>query len=223
MKKASAVITLVVILVLPLVIYVILRQGNHQMHTIQHLGPMVQNPDGSPDSVYHRVGPFSFTNQLGNPFTSDSIEGKIVIAGLFFTASPTASPKTARSYVKMQEEFREDPNVRLMLLTINPEKDSVQTLKMFAKEFEAKAGKWDLLTGKKADIEEFARKELYLQLFEGKGGEMGYNFSTNLRIIDQDGELRGSWEYDGTEAYDVDTLITHVRLLEVENARKKHH
>lgn len=221
MKKAGAVLTLVVILVLPLVTYVILRQGDHQMKTIKHLGPMVQNPDGSPDSVYHKVGPFAFTNQVGNSITSDSVEGKVVIAGLFFTAGPTQSPKTARSFVRLQEEFLQDPGVRLMLISVNPEKDTPPALAEFGKAYQAVPGKWDLVTGPKNEVEDFVRKQLYLQLFQGKGGEMGNNYSTNLRIIDQEGELRGSWDYEGIELSAMDTLIEHVRLLEIEHARKR--
>lgn len=221
MKKAGAVLTLVVILVLPLVAYVILRQGDHQMKTISHLGPMIKNPDGSPDSVYHKVGPFSFQNQAGNSITSDSIEGKVVIAGLFFTAGPTLSPKTARSFVRLQEEFSDDPGVRLMMISVNPEKDSVPVLADFGKAYMAIPGKWDLVTGPAKEVEDFVHDQLFLQLFKGKGGEMGYNYSTNLRIIDQEGELRGSWDYEGAEVNAMDTLIAHVRLLEIEHARKR--
>lgn len=221
MKKAGAVISLGIILVLPLLVYLVLRTGSHQLQVITHLGPKIANPDGSPDSVFHRVGPFAFTNQAGNTITSDSTEGKIMIAGLFFTSSPGISPKMARGMIKLQEEFAADPSVRLMLISVDPKRDSVPALVAFANKYEAIPGKWDLLTGEKAEIEAFARKELYLECYEGKGGEMGFHYATDLRVVDHEGELRGSWSYDGTIANDLDTLITHVRLLEIEHARKK--
>jgi len=49
------------------------------------------------DTVYHTVPEWSFTNQDGEVFNSDSLKGKIYIADFFFTTCPSICPAMARS------------------------------------------------------------------------------------------------------------------------------
>lgn len=204
---------------LPLAIWVVLKTGTHRMETIDHLGPMVQNPDGSPDSVYHKVGKFAFTNQLGQTITQDSLKGNIVIAGLFLSDGPSTAPKILRAQRVIQDRAKDDPNVKLLSFSITPEKDSVAVLAKKAEEYGAIEGKWHFLTGKKEQIWEFVRNQLYLKVYEGEGGELGFVYANELRLIDQAGELRGSWNYDATHPTMTDSVIIGMQLLEVEFAQ----
>lgn len=220
MKKFGPILTLFVILVLPLIIWVVLRQGHHQMQELTYLGPMVANPDGSPDSVYHKVGPFSFLNQDSVPVNRDSIEGRIVLASLFQCEGPSVSPKILRACFKMQEEFKEFPDVRILSFSVNP-RDSMALLAKTADTYETMPAKWHMLRGPAEKIHNFVRDNLFLKVYEGEGGELGYVFSDDFRLIDREGHLRGQWRYDATNDNAIDSLITHVKLLEIEYANRK--
>lgn len=221
MPKRSGIILLIII-VLPLVIYVVLRLGKHNFDKLEVLVPKkIANPDGGPDSLYHKVGDFSFPSQTGATVTQDSIKNKIVIADVFFTSCPGICPKLSANMKRLHDYFEADSEVRLLSISVDPEHDSVSVLKDYAARYEANPAKWYFLTGNKKALYEFAHKSFFFKAMEGTGGELGFIHDNTYRVVDKEGRLRGSWHYIGTEATTVDSLINDIKRLKMEYANKK--
>lgn len=208
------------VLGLPLVMIFLLSKGSHVKKTVAISSPMIPNPDGSPDSVYSTVGNFSFLSQTGATVTQDTFLGSIYVADVFYTSSKGVSLAVNNGLKMVQDYFKDYPEVKLLSISLDPERDSVEALAKYAESFQAIDHKWYFLTGNKADLHSFA-----LQGFNFKTGGADEESSRSaqdktLRLIDKEGRLRGDF-YDVTRVGQVDTLIDHIKLLQIEYAQEK--
>ena len=165
----------------------------------------------------HHVADFSFLNQEGETITQAEVEGKVYVAEYFFTTCGTICPKMNDQMRRIQFEFADNENVRLMSFTVDPEVDTVAQMKRYADDHGAKKGQWHFLTGSKEDLYMLARKSFFvLKPAEAENlGDVGSDFihTNNFVLVDQKGRLRGY--YDGTSKKKVDELMLDIeRLLE---------
>ncbi|MDG1330817.1 MAG: SCO family protein [Crocinitomicaceae bacterium] len=165
----------------------------------------------------HRVGDFSFLNQDGETITQAEVEGKVYVAEYFFTTCGTICPKMNKQMRRIQFEFADNDEVRLMSFTVDPEVDTVQQMKRYAEDHGAKTGQWHFLTGAKEDLYALARKSFFvLKPAEAQNlGDVGSDFihTNNFVLVDRVGRIRGY--YDGTSKTEVDELMLDIeRLLE---------
>lgn len=167
----------------------------------------------------HRILDFQLIDQLGQPFTRDSIDGRIVLADFFFTTCPTICPKMTDQMVRVQEAFREEDRLLLLSHSVTPEIDSVEVLAAYAAEKGADARRWRFLTGPRKQIYALARRSYFACMDEGDGGLQDFVHTENFVLVDPQGRLRGF--YDGTNAKEVDRAMGDIRKLlkEVEAQR----
>ena len=57
---------------------------------------------------FHKIAPFTFTNQNGKIVTEQDYNNKIYVADFFFTTCPTICPKMTENMGQLQSEFLED-------------------------------------------------------------------------------------------------------------------
>ena len=165
----------------------------------------------------HRIGDFSFLNQEGETITQAEVEGKVYVAEYFFTTCGTICPKMNAQMRRVQLEFADNDDVRLMSFTVDPEVDTVEEMKDYADAHGAKKGQWHFLTGSKEDLYSLARKSFFvLKPAEAQNlGDVGSDFihTNNFVLVDRKGRIRGY--YDGTSKKKVDELMRDIeRLLE---------
>lgn len=167
--------------------------------TVQHIGRA------------HKIADWSFTNQNGQKISQRDFEGKIYVADFFFCTCTTICPIMTKNFGKVQEAFRDNPDVLLLSHTVMPDIDSVPVLRKYATEKGAIDGKWHLVTGKKEDIYYLARKS-YLAVKTANTSELYDMVHTeNLILVDRERRIRGF--YDGTKDADVDRLISDIQFL----------
>lgn len=169
------------------------------------------NPD--PDSKEtHKIPEFSFTNQYGEPINLDTFQDKVFIANFFFTSCPTTCPPMMEQLTRVQEEFSENPDLRILSHTVDPRNDTVEALRAYGKEYEVQKGFWHLVTGSKKALYSMARNGYDVVSVEGdKDGPAGFVHSSKLILIDRKNRIRGY--YDGTRASDVDRLMNDLKFL----------
>lgn len=218
MRKAGPFITLFILLVLPLLIYVFLRTGTHVVMPLKVISEKIANPGGSPDSVYKTVGEFAFPAHTGEIVTRDSFENAIWVANVFSTACPGKCPEVSQGVRDIQHYYRNFPDIRFLSISIDPEADSVAALQKFASEYNVTENKWWLITGDRSKIHRFAREEF------GFGGPIddttaAFKPEYTLRLVDREGRFRGNI-YNGARQTDVDSVISHIRLLQREYEQK---
>lgn len=152
--------------------------------TVQHIGND------------HKIADFKFTNQNGKIITQKEYENYIYVADFFFTTCPTICPKMTDNMVWLQEQLKNNPEVKLLSFSVTPDIDTPEILKEYALEKGVNDSKWNLVTGDKKEIYYLARKS-YLAVKTGKPEDIYDMVHTeNFILVDKNKRIRGF--YDGT-------------------------
>ena len=163
---------------------------------------------------FHKIAPFSLTNQNGLTVTEKDYMNKIYVADFFFTTCPSICPKMTANMGLIQENIKTDNQVLLLSFSVTPEIDSVQQLKSYAIEKGVIDSKWNLLTGNKKEIYELARKSYLAVKTDGDGGEHDMIHTENFILVDPEKRIRGF--YDGTDINAMDELLSDIKVLQME-------
>ena len=160
---------------------------------------------------YHKVPDFKLINQNGDTITQKDYKDKIYIADFFFTTCQGICPIMTDHMVKIQKEFKDDPEVLLLSHSVTPEIDSVAQLKKYAEEKGVIDEKWNLVTGDKKQIYDLARKSYLVAKSQGNGGKYDMVHTENFALVDKNKQVRGF--YDGTNPKAIEQLVEDVKLL----------
>ena len=160
---------------------------------------------------YHKVPDFKLVNQNGDTITQKDYEDKIYITDFFFTTCQGICPIMTDHMVKIQAEFKDDPEVLLLSHSVTPEIDSVAQLKKYAEEKGVIDEKWNLVTGDKKQIYDLARKSYLVAKSQGNGGKYDMVHTENFALVDKNKQVRGF--YDGTNPEAIEQLVEDVKLL----------
>lgn len=163
---------------------------------------------------FHKIAPFSLTNQNGLTVTEKDYMNKIYVADFFFTTCPSICPKMTENMGLIQENIKTDNQVLLLSFSVTPEIDSVQQLKRYAIQKGVIDSKWNLLTGDKKEIYELARKSYLAVKSNGDGGEHDMIHTENFILVDPEKRIRGF--YDGTDTNAMDELLSDIKVLQME-------
>ena len=220
MKK---VIYLLIILLVSIGIATVMINNVQQKKTLPILNPCNVNPvlvDATIKSkcIGHKIGDFSFINQNGDSITQEAIKNKLAVVDYFFVSCPSICPVMTSQLKRVYDYDFGSYNKDVILLshTVWPEADSVSVLHEYAKQYGAKASKWNFLTGNKKELYLMARKN-YLIVPDindsnfKHGGEADFIHTENVVLIDRKGQIRGF--YDGTSPSEISGLIEDIEFL----------
>ena len=182
--------------------------------------PVDVNPRLVDDSVKHisrnhRISDFSLVNQNGETISKEDFKDKIYVADFFFTRCQTICPIMAVNMKDLQEEFKNDPDLKFLSHSVTPVMDSVPVLRIYADKNGAIDGKWEITTGDKKHIYELARKSYFAVLDEGDGGDQDFIHTEQFILVDKTGQIRGF--YDGTEKEEMQRIIEDIAILKGED------
>lgn len=104
----------------------------------------------------HRIKSFNLINQNGKPIDQEAYRNKIYIADFFFARCLSICPVMTGNMKKLQDEFAETDEIKLLSISVTPKIDSVPILKAYAKKHQANAEKWNICTGDKEHIYDLA-------------------------------------------------------------------
>lgn len=192
----------------------------HNEAPLRHLpyyGPKHANT--GQDTTYHRIKSFQLVNQFGEPYTLDSLKGKIVVCEFFFTTCQSICPIMNNNLQKVYKAYDNRKDVLLLSHTVDPEQDSVLVLRDYALQKGVKDRRWIFLTGSKQQLYQAARKSYLLNADEGDGGEEDFIHTQNFALVDKNQCIRGY--YDGTDSVEINRLMTDLNLLIQEHDYEK--
>jgi protein SCO1/2 len=212
LSKRAWVLFFGIAFILPAMTYGTLYWYNHSVAGIPYYGENYRLQTSRP---YYTVPRFSFVNQDGNLIDDTFIKDKIWVAHYFFTTCTTICPKMMNGMTDVQKVFADNEDVRLVSLTVDPEHDAPVVLKQYAQFRNIQSKQWQLLTGDKKMLYQYARKGLFIVATDGDGGDGDFIHSEKLVLIDRCGHIRGY--YDGTEKNDIQLLINDIRRLLADN------
>jgi protein SCO1/2 len=190
----------IAVVVVPLSVFGITQWYETHVQRLPVLGP--EN---------HTISSFHFKDQTGHIIDNQMWKGKIVVADFFFTSCPAVCPKVAYQLKRVQAYA--DKNILINSFTVDPERDSVAKLKIYADHMGI-GSNWHLLTGEKISLYRFARKDLMIIATDGDGGPADFIHSESLVLIDPLGRIRGY--YKGTDEGEVNRLIHDIDKLKNE-------
>lgn len=161
--------------------------------------------------VKHSVKSFAHFNQDSILITDDSLKNVIYVADFFFTSCPSICPRVAKEMLKIYQAFENDDNVKLVSFTIDPKRDTVKKLKLYADNLGVSSKKWHFLTGDKDETFELANSYFLVAALEDPDAPGGFDHSGKIILIDKHGHIRSFSE--GTDPTTTPKLIEDIRRL----------
>ena len=168
--------------------------------------------DDNQDTVYHSIADFAFVNQVGDTIRKEDMVGKIYVADFFFTTCPTICPVMKKEMLRVYEQFKGDPNFRILSHSIDPSHDTQAVLKDYAEKLGVPdAATWNFLTGDQEKIFEIGQTSYLTTTMADDMEPGGFLHSGAFLLVDQQGRIRGV--YDGTKTDQVDRLLADIPKL----------
>jgi len=172
------------------------------------------------DTLWHKVKPFTLTNQFGKEVSLDEWQGRIIIADFFFTSCPSICPKLTHNMKMLQQAFKKtDSMVRFVSFTVDPERDSVAKIKAYGDKHGIDHDTWWMLTGNKDSIYNIAFNEFKASVASNGNIDTGFIHTELFFLLDKDRVVRG-W-YNGLDTNQLSRVIKDVVLLNMERDKKK--
>ena len=172
-------------------------------------------------TVISKAPVFELLNQDSNKITDKFYSDKVYVVDFFFTTCPTICPKMTKNMLKVQNKFYGNPNFGIVSISINPNNDTPQVLKDYAKEYGATLKNWHFLTGDKDYIYTIANNGFTLYAGENSQAEGGFEHSGSFALIDKKGNIRSRFDtfgnpiafYDGLNDEGIKMIIEDIEIL----------
>jgi len=209
LKKA---LVLFSVLLLPTILYLALTTGKHNFVNLPHL--VTESGDTA------KIPPFRFINQDGKVITNADYKGKIYVADFFFTTCPGICKIMTENMLRLQKEFENNKEFALLSHTVNPERDTVETLRRYARDKGADTRNWNFVTGTKDSIYSIAAS-YFANASPDSLAPGGFLHSEFFILVDKEGNIRCRKEddgnikavYDGTSEAEMRKLKDDIKVL----------
>ena len=168
-----------------------------------------------PLPVMFSLPDFSLTERSGQEVTLASLAGRVWIADFIFTTCPGPCPIMTRHMSQLQHDFADEGDLRLVTITVDPERDTPARLLKYARRHRAHPARWLFLTGDRPAIYDLSIKGFRLAAprLPSSGDRSGHLIvhSTRFVLVDRQGRIRGY--YQGTLSEDLRKLRADARRL----------
>lgn len=133
---------------------------------------------------------FEFKDQLGQPFGSKDLQGRVWLGSFFFADCPSICVEQNARIAQLHRRFRER-GVEIINITVTPDKDPPHRLWDYANRFEADHASWKFLTGKELNYVRQVGNDIFglpaadethtshVAVFDGEGQKQGAFNVTN--------------------------------------------
>lgn len=191
--------------------FLILFLNSHEKET----GPASENLPPrliAPDHPRQLVN-FSLTDRTGRTVTRTELNRKILVVDFLFTGCSLTCPAVNRCMAQIQQRTTNQPDVKLVSLTVDPRDDTVPVLAKYGEHLGADTNRWFLLTGDKTALYGLIAASFLNQDLDDPFNYMPGNFSHTDRIalVDARGNLRGY--FDGLNENTAAAVVAEINLL----------
>ena len=157
-------------------------------------------------TVIKQISPFSLVSHHGEPFTNDSLRNKISVLDFIFTSCPGPCPIMSNNMRMLYNQYKLHPDLQFISITVDPEYDSQEVLKIYADANGVNDRRWKFL---RADMEKV--KKLSSDGFLLMSDNLPAGHSVKFVLIDGDGNIRQY--YNGTDKASISILRNHINLF----------
>jgi protein SCO1/2 len=195
-------------------------------------------------AVYGQVPEFSLIERSGRQITPADLRGKVWIVDFFYTECPDTCPLQSAHMARLQDELAQEPDARLVSISVDPEHDTPEVLAEYAARYGADPDRWLFLTGSKDTIYQLAVDGFHLGIVERDehawlGTDDGWAWlgpvsawahtlhnpnrklihSSRVVLVDRQAQIRGY--YHGTDWESLDRLQANVKLVLRERSKER--
>ena len=137
-------------------------------------------------SIYNL--PSLWTSQDNQEIELKTLRGDVLVMVMIYTSCKAACPRLVADMRDIESKIPKGKkeNVKLILLSIDPETDTPERLKAFAQENQMDKEPWLFLRGSEADTREFAA---VLAVNYKKISPLDFSHSNIISVFNQEGEL----------------------------------
>lgn len=137
-------------------------------------------------SIYNL--PSQWTNQDGKTIELKSLKGNVLVMVMIYTSCKAACPRLVADMRDIESKLNKDnkKNVKLILVSIDPETDTPQRLKSFAVNNKMNQEPWIFLRSTEENTREFAA---VLAVNYKKISPIDFSHSNIISVFNPDGEL----------------------------------
>ncbi|HYG15788.1 MAG TPA: SCO family protein, partial [Bacteroidia bacterium] len=208
---------LTLLLLIPVAFIVLLKSGTFKATGTLPIYGERYVPESSKDTVYHTVGNFTLTDQEGNVFTQDSAKGKIRVVNFFFARCQSVCPKMNGHLSIVFKDYIKSRDVIFISHTVDPQHDSAEVLKEYARSMDVPYKHWYFLTGPYGEMARIQNQYLLPKADGTSADQIAH--SQHIILVDKEDRIRGA--YDGLQTNEILQLKEHIKLLKAEYKEAK--
>ena len=156
--------------------------------------------------IIAQIPAFDLIDQDGKQFTLNNLKGNVWLADFIFTTCAGPCPIMTERMSTVQYDLLDINKLKFVSFTVNPDYDTPDVLKKYAKRYNADISTWSFVTGKYEKIQELIANGFKM----GDEEEIVFH-STRFALVDHKGNLRGY--YSGTEPKDHEVLTRDIHSL----------
>ncbi|HRP90557.1 MAG TPA: SCO family protein [Edaphocola sp.] len=173
----------------------------------------------------HQVRDFNLVNQDGDTINLEKLKDKILVVEFFFTTCKGICPTMNENMATVYDNFKNDDDVVIISHTVDPKRDTVGALKVFAKGFDADSKHWMFLTGDKQELYNQAEYSYLVTAIDSSKTNIDEKFihTENFVLVDKQHRVRAHMDkngmvrpYNGTDVNSVNQMIKDIRQLQKE-------
>jgi protein SCO1/2 len=167
----------------------------------------------SPDHSRQLIN-FSLTDRTGRTVTRSDLDSKILIVDFLFTSCSLTCPVVNGHMAEIQQLTTNQPDVKLVSLTVDPRDDTTEVLAKYGERFGADTNRWLFLTGEKTMLYDLIGTSFLAQDLDDPFSYMPGNFSHTERIavVDSRGNLCGY--FDGMNQNTASAVVEEITKLQ---------
>ena len=152
-------------------------------------------------SIYNL--PSKWTNQNGKDLELKNLKGDVLVMVMIYTSCKAACPRLVADMRSIEEALPEKTkgNVKLILVSIDPEFDTPEKLKAFSIENKMEGNQWLFLRSSEKNTREFAA---VLAVNYKKISPMDFSHSNIISVFNKEGEL--VYQQEGLNVNNAETV-----------------
>lgn len=135
---------------------------------------------------------FTLTERSGKEFKSSDLDGQVWAASVFFADCPYECKQQNESIAQFAKEFGPE-GVKFVSITCNPERDTPERLREYARNFTKSEDQWLFLTGEMNYIRRVGAEFFGVPIDNSTHG-------SRLILVDKWGNIRGYFSTNGTRS-----------------------
>jgi len=174
--------------------------------TLTVIRPFTRHVPEAPPVLF-KLPKYELVDHRQEPFTPETLRGKVWVAGFVFTTCPSTCPVVTQAMSDLRARMdKMSLDVEMVTFTVDPATDTPAVLAEYASTVGVNTDKWRFVTGEPKDVISLVREGFQLGVGEREADADGVAYdiahSTKLALVGPEGGVRGYYGIEADEGLD---------------------